>query len=370
VTLQLPNNETFAPGTQEVVRVTFNSAILGGTVPVSAPINFTNQPINKLLFDVQNNKLATNFVNASILISNTDFEGDVTPRLTGDRSLDIFDWSQVGRFVAGLDVVSNASEFQRVDCAPKSTSGDGQLKVTDWVQAGRYGNAVDAPTVVGGPTAPVAPTVLTGGPRTVNIAGGTSVKGLTFTVPVTLQSQGNENGIGFSVNFDPTVLKYSSTAKGSAATSSTMNVNSNQAASGKVGVLLALAAGNNFATGVQEIAKLNFTALNSATNNAVTFSGQPVLLAISDPSANELSANYTNGTVTINPPPDLAITLTNGNATLSWPTWATGFNLQSTIALFPSSWTNVSTTTQTNGSDLSVTVPIPDEGSYFRLQHP
>jgi hypothetical protein len=229
---------------------------------------------------------------------------------------------------------------------------------------------VDAPAAVGGPTAPVAPTVLTGGPRTVNIAGGTSVKGLTFTVPVTLQSQGNENGVGFSVNFDPTILKYSSAAKGGAAASATMNVNTNQVASGHVGVLLALTAGNNFATGPQEIVKLNFTALNSATNNAVAFSGQPVLLAISDPSANELSANYTNSAVIINPPPNLVITLTNGNATLSWPTWATGFNLQSTIALLPSSWTNVPTTTQTNGSDVSVTVPVPDEGSYFRLQHP
>ena len=77
--------------------------------------------------------------------------------------------------------------FQRADVAPKSTSGDGQLKVNDWVQAGRYGAVIDAPVAVGGPTAPVAPTTLTGGPRAVSMAGGTGVKGLNVTMPVVLQ---------------------------------------------------------------------------------------------------------------------------------------------------------------------------------------
>src|SRR6201999_4489342 len=145
---------------------------------------------------------ATNFISGSVTISPSLLEADVTPRGAGDQSLDIFDWNEVGRMVAGLDVVSNASEFQRADCAPKATSGDGQLKVTDWVQAGRYGSATDLPTVVGGPTAPVSPTVLTGGPRSLNISAGATAQGVAVTLPVVLQSQGNERALGFSVNFD------------------------------------------------------------------------------------------------------------------------------------------------------------------------
>ena len=369
VSLQLPGGEAFIPGTQEVVRVTFSSAIVSGT-QIVAPINFTNQPINKLLFDLQGNKLATNFVNGTVTLTPTDLEGDVNPRPTGDRSLDIFDWSQVGRFVAGLDAITNAAEFQRADCAPKSTSGDGQLKVTDWVQAGRYGAAIDPPAPVGGPSASVPPTLLSGGPRTLSIGAGTAVKGLNVTLPVTLQSQGNENGVGFSLTFDPAILKYAATAKGSSATSATMNVNSNQAASGTLGVVLALPAGNNFTAGAQEIARITFTALNSSTNSTVSFSEGPVLLAISDPLANELSASYSNSSFTINPPPTLSIGLSNGAAALSWPTYATGFNLQGASNVAVGGWTNVGSTPQTNASDISVTLPLPDQGGYFRLQHP
>ncbi len=369
ITLQLPSGEMFTAGTQEVARVTFNSSLLSGTQPVVTPVNFTNQPINKLLFDVLGNKMATNFINGSVTISVSDLEGDVIPRTTGDRSLDIFDWNEVGRMVAGLDVVSNAAEFQRVDCAPKSTSGDGQLKVTDWVQAGRYGSATDLPAVVGGPTALVSPTVLTGGPRAMNISAGTTAKGIAVTLPVILQSQGDESALGFSVNFNPTVLKYVSIAKGSAATSSTLMVNTNQAASGTVGVLIALSSGN-FATGAQEVVRLNFTGLATVTNNAVTFADQPVIRAISDSAANELAANYTNSSVTINPPPTLSIIFTNGSTTLSWPSWATGFNLQGSLDdLLVPGWTNVSSATQTNGGNISVTVPAT-QGGYFRLQHP
>jgi len=369
ITMQLPLGETFAPGTQEVVRVTFNSAFVTNT-PVSTPVNFTNQPVARAVFDFNGIKLATNFVNSSVTLGVTDFEGDVNPRTTGDRSLDIFDWTQVGRFVAGLDVVSNATEFQKADSAPASSSGDGMLKVNDWVQAGRYGAALDAPRSLSGPTAPVTPVTLTGGPRTVNIAGGIGVEGLNIVVPVMLQSQGNENAVGFSVNFDPTLLKYVSTTKGSADASATLVVNSNQATSGVVGVVLALQSGNSFTNGTQaEIAKLTFTGLNTTSNGIVKFTNGPVLLAISDPVATELAANYTNSLVTINPPPTLSPTVTDTNVTFTWPTWGTGFNLQATGDL-TQPWTNVVYTAQTNGSNIILSLPIPTQGGYFRLQHP
>jgi Immunoglobulin domain/Cohesin domain len=370
VSLQLPGSETFASGTQEVVRVTFTSAILTGSSSIITPVNFTNQPVNKLLFDTQGIKLATNFVNGTVTILPSVFEADVTPRPIGDQSLDIFDWSQVGRFVAGLDAVTNASEFQRADCAPKSTSGDGQLKVTDWVQASRYGSAADAPATIGGPTAPAAPTILTGGPRTVSVTAGTAARGTILTLPVALQSQGNENAIGFSLNFDPAILKYSSTVKGSATASATMNVNTNQAALGILGVILALPGGNNFTNGVQEVVRITFTALTTTTNSTMAFADAPVLRAISDPLANELPANYSNATVVINPPPVLSISLANTNALLSWPNWATGFNLQAAGILPAPAWTNVSSPSQTNSSNISVTIPALNPGGYFRLQHP
>ena len=369
VTLQLPIGETFVPGTQEVARITFLSTFVTNT-PAVTPVNFTNLPTPRAVFDVNGIKLATNFIGGSVTLGVSDFEADVMPRTNGDHSLDIFDWNEVGRFVAGLDTVSNVTEFQRADCAPKSTAGDGQLKVTDWVQAGRYGAAIDLPAVIGGPGVPVAPVTLIGGPRTINIAGGIGVKGLNFTIPVILQSQGNENAVGFSAKFDPTLLKYVSATKGSADGSATLLLNTNQAAAGTVGVLLALQSGNSFTNGTQsEIAKLTFTALNTTTNGNVFFTNGPVLLAISDPTANELPAIYTNSLVTINPPPTLNVGISDTNAVLTWPTWGTGFILQATGDL-TQPWTNVVFTAQTNTGNIVISVPLPSQGGFFRLQHP
>jgi len=64
----------------------------------------------------------------------------------------ITDWVEVGRFAAHLDIPMTPSEFQRADCAPRSTLGNGVLTVADWVQAGRYAVGLDPLTPAGGPT--------------------------------------------------------------------------------------------------------------------------------------------------------------------------------------------------------------------------
>jgi hypothetical protein len=148
-------------------------------------------------------------------------------------------------------------------------------------------------------------------------------------------------------------------------------LNTNQAATGTVGVLLALQAGNNFTNGAQqEIAKLNFTALNTTSNGVISFVSSPVLRAISDPLANELSADYISNPFTINLQPGLSASLSGANTVLSWPVSATGFNLQGTGDLVNQPWTNTAYSAQTNGSNITITIPIPVRGGYFRLQHP
>lgn len=80
-------------------------------------------------------------------------EADVAPRPDGDGQLLLNDWVQVGRFMAGLDILLPGSEFQRSDCSPIETAGDGQMLVNDWVQAGRYVAGLDAPQSHGCPRA-------------------------------------------------------------------------------------------------------------------------------------------------------------------------------------------------------------------------
>ena len=381
IAVALETGSTFAAGTQEVVIVEFSTSILGGNMQNSTPIRITNQPINKLLADSSAQPLPVTYLNGTVTLSPTDLEGDASPRPGGNRSLDIFDWVQVGRYVAALDTVSDGSEYQRVDCAPRPTLGDGKLKVTDWVQAGRYAAGLDPLSVIGGPAAPILPRPVTPGPsvrneegtRLVRIASGEVVNGLTVTLPVLLQSLGNENGLGFSLDFDSTALQYVGAVRGSAASSATLHANSAQAASGKVGLVLVLPTGSNFAVGDQEIVRVTFTAKGSVPGKyPVVLDDQPVWRAVSDSTALELTTVYLNNEIVVHGSPVLAISQAGTNVILSWPGWAGDFTLQTADATPGSTmnWSSPAFVVQTNGANVSVVSPASGQPKYFRLFHP
>ena len=109
-----------------------------GTNPVTATVSFGDTPTLRQVSDPLATSLPSLFAAGSVTIPYLGYEGDVAPLPNGDGAVTLIDWVQVGRFVAGLDTITNTGEFQRADCAPRATYGDGQLTVADWVQAGRY----------------------------------------------------------------------------------------------------------------------------------------------------------------------------------------------------------------------------------------
>jgi hypothetical protein len=340
-------------------------------------LNFTNQPIAGHVSDAEGHSLTNVFINGQVTISPISFEGDVLPAPLGDGTVDLFDWVQVGRYVAGLDTITNGSLFQRVDCAPRGTRGDGQLKVNDWVQAGRYAAGLDPLTLAGGPTGPLTPHLANAAsgspnPRQITVNNGSAVKGLTMTLPVNLQAQGDENALAFSLSFDPTVLRYVSAVKGSAASSANLTVNSNQAASGKLALVLMLpGSGSHFPAGPLEIAKVTFVAIGATANSSVGFADQPALRSISDMNATDLTADYVGNSIVINPQPIMGLSTSSGNSLLSWPVWAGDFTLQAAGSLTPPiTWTNVPASLTTNGDNIQITLPTPDQQTFFRLYHP
>jgi hypothetical protein len=191
-------------------------------------------------------------------------------------------------------------------------------------------------------------------------------------LPVNLEAQGNESALAFSLSFDPTILRYVSASKGNAATSATLNVNTNQVASGKLAIALMLPAGSShFAAGTKEVAKVTFLALETTTNYSLGFADQPALRSISDTNAVELTGTYVSSSVTINPNPTLSILKSGTNVLLRWPTWASDFTLQTAdVSALPITWANVAITLQTNGPNVETTVPATTPESFFRLQHP
>jgi hypothetical protein len=253
----------------------------------------------------------------------------VAPRPDGSNDCPtITDWVQVGRFAAVLDIAACPCEFQKADCAPRSSLGNGVISITDWVQAGRYAAAVDSCTPAGGPVCPGGKAsfkasgfaVRRGDPPaekataglTVRLLDATIERGQSGTVSVEFDSEGNENALGFSVSFDTSELAFVSAAKGSGAGAATLQVNSNEAGNGRVGLALALGVTESFPAGTHEIVVITFDAAAgvSEATTAVTFGDDPILREISDPDANPLSASYVDGQVTFGMAPTMTPTVT------------------------------------------------------------
>jgi hypothetical protein len=273
-----------AQGTAQVRVV--NPAPGGGT---SAPLNFT---INGVV--------------------SCGWESDVAPRPNGSNTgfITLSDWTQTGRFSAGLDTPAVGCEFQRADAAGRTTLGNGAITVSDWVQAGRYAAGLDPPTAAGGPngSAPIQLKPLTyqidavDAERIVRAAGNPMNAGQAATVNIELDSQGDENALGFSVTFDQAKLTYVSATLGTGATGVTLNVNAAQVGSGRLGIAMAQSAGGTFTAGTRQLLVLTFNVAPSASGSTVIgFGDQPVFREISDPAVNILPATYASATLSITP---------------------------------------------------------------------
>ncbi len=376
VALALNANATFTAGTREIVRIGFTSKIT--TSATAATVTFGDIPTARQISDPQAQTMTGFYTNGTVSLARTEFEADVAPRPGGNYGVSITDWVQIGRFAAGLDEFGSAAEFQRADCAPRSTLGDGKIKVTDWVQAGLYAAGLDPLTAVGGPTVAsrtAARSLVTASAedREIRVTEVMALQQVPITVPIQLQAQGNENAVGFSLVFDPAKLTYTGAVAGNDAAGVTLHVNANEIASGRVGLALALQIGSTFPEGLKEIAKVTFTPLAAATGVvSVAFNDQPVERSVSDAGANELNASFVSSAVVVHEVPALQITQSGTNSVISWPLTVDGFALQvsATNSLSAMVWTNVVATPVTNGSEVTVTLPVTDDTKFFRLRRP
>ncbi len=377
--LSLSAGSTFPAGTQELVLVSFTAAAL--TNDTSTSITFGDSPIARQLSDPTPTVLPANYAGGTVSITAVEYEGDVSPRPSGDRTLGITDWVLAGRYAARLDYPTNASEFQRADCAPRDVLGNGLITVSDWVQAGRYAAVLDPATPLGGPDAEAVPASLKlvkpagGNPlttRIVEVSLAALAQQQTGIVRVNLEAQGDENALGFSLTFDPVVLSYVGASVGSAAGGATLNVNTNQAGSGSLGFVLALSAGSHFAAGTREIVKVTLKAVAATPDNyVIQFKDQPVPREVSSATAQVLSADYVNGSVMVHPPPSLNIAHDGEDIVLSWPLWASNFAPQSADAVAtPINWSNVSATVNVGSNENSITLPAAGSAKFYRLISP
>ncbi len=307
IALSLPFGQRFIVGTRQIVVVHF--AIASGVSASSTQVGFGDQPIPREISDISARTLQAAYMPGAVALT-SGFEGDVAPRPNGNGSVTITDWVQIGRFIAGQDSPSSA-EIQRADCAPRESRGNGSLTITDWVQAGRFAAGLDAPIPSGGPTglSGVTPTAAlrraqsdgASGARNVRISNGHFGSGQQSAVIIELSAEGNENALGFSLNFDPAQLWFVSASIGRDANGATLNVNTSLTAKGSLGLALALPTGQTLPTGLRQVVVINFAVASEsrAITATINFGDQPVTRELSDASANSLPVSFTGGTVTL-----------------------------------------------------------------------
>ncbi len=354
-------------GNQPVAQLVFQALPVTNTAITA--LAWGDAPTTRQLVDANANSLPLLTQDGSVTLGPAEYEADVYPRFAGDHQLNLQDWLEIGRMVAGLDTPTNSDELLRADCAPRNAP-DGVLTVADWVQAGRYALGLDPLTLVGAPgTVTIQPVPLGGFTsltRTLQIASVSSLRGQSVSVPVQLVCTNNENAAGLTVNYNPAMLKLTGVTLGSAMAGGRLNINTNSLL-GKVGLVLALPPGSALPVGTNQVAVLQFTAgTNAWSSQPLTLDGSLVKLQVADKSAGVLSASYVNGAVVLPPAPALQATGSGKNITLSWPVGQG--NWQVVSAASPTGpWQPVAALIATNGLNTAVSVPATNHQQYFRL---
>jgi hypothetical protein len=321
-------------------------------------------------------------------------EADVSPRPEGSRTgtVTVTDWVQVGRFVAGLDPVAAAAEFRRVDCAPRVSGGNvvggnGQITVTDWVQAGRYAAGLDPITPVSGPSAsdtgllgstsavPSLSRQSAGAERFLRIDPLSGATRGAMAVTVSLRAVGNENAVGFSLNFEASTLRLRTVEAGQALGSGAFVVNDTEAAQGRVGVVAALPTQQSLARGEHVVATLHFMILGETSPVAPEFATGPVAIEVANVEAESLPLTLVKTAVRdltdevaagVSP---LRIVSSDDGLALSWPLELRGARLEFTDDLASGNWQPVELEPIVSGDDQMVRLAVSGEGMrFFRLR--
>lgn len=161
--------------------------------------------------------------------------------------------------------------------------------------------------------------------RIVRIVSSSGAPGIVVSLPVEIDSQGDENAIGFSVVFDPTILGNPQATLGADAAGATLATNPTQVSSGRFGIGLLLPPGQSIVAGRRQIVILRFTIAAGAapTMTTIDFIDQPVKREIVDKSVVVLPAIYLGGKVTVVPGFEGDVSpRPNGNMELTIGDWA------------------------------------------------
>jgi hypothetical protein len=190
-------------------------------------------------------------------------------------------------------------------------------------------------------------------------------------VTVSLSAQGDENALGVSLVFDPGVVSWGGASLGADATGGALLVNTNQAAQGRVGLVLALGTGTVLAPGNREVVKVNLRATAGGGGQAALgFGDEPVVREVSSVLAESLPVSLGGSTIIVQGAPALRVELVEQGLALYWPLWAGNYVLQEAQGdlLVPANWKDSSLSTGTTNGENRILAPLAEERRFYRLR--
>ncbi|HTH47536.1 MAG TPA: cohesin domain-containing protein, partial [Candidatus Limnocylindria bacterium] len=210
--------------------------------------------------------------------------------------------------------------------------------------------------------------------RVVSLGAAILVSGETQEIPVTLTASGEENALGFTVSYDPAVLKFIGAVKGTDGQKATLNVNTRQQAGGRAAVALTLSPAMQFPAGTLEVARLQLMTIGSGINTTtVSFTDAPVSNGVASSLATPLETAWQDASFgvalpTVNVRP--IETSESSAIELSWPAALTEAVLETADNPVGANWTPGNfTPTVINGQN-TVVVPLSGGAAYFHLKLP
>jgi hypothetical protein len=233
---------------------------------------------------------------------------------------------------------------------------------------------------VGGPTEPIAlPSRIISKPRaatarTVKIQSTALLYGRTNEISVHLTAQGDENALAFSLNFDPKLLRYLGASAGTHTLGAQLNLNAKQASDGHVGLALALATGKPLTAGEKEVAKLRFATLSPVpAAGGLGFGDLPIIREIASVTAESLPVTWQSQALTV-VSPNLGIIRDPASGLpsiqLSWPAAYSNAQLESASEPNLTAWNQITVSPTTVNGINTVSIPLTEANSYYRLKVP
>lgn len=259
-------------------------------------------------YDVVINSSCGTLMSSAVALTVNSYEGDLSPNPNGDCQLTMADWVRVGNIISGLVPGLSADELKRADCAPRNTFGNGSLTVADWVQAGRYAAALDPLVQAGGPSVTV-PSFGASAPefarnliqsnnapatRTLRLRS-ENLRSANHTIEIELDARGEENAVGFSLNFSAEYWRLQSATVADELGSATLLVNRSEIKAGRLGFIVSMPIGQKLPTGKLRIASLRFSpvaAIKSSAISEFSFGDSPVNRELVNADAESLPLNF------------------------------------------------------------------------------